>query len=265
MVAADTDSRTRFAKPPDSGAASIVGVLVALAAHVGIPLAVMGSSWLLLFLGLAEPVEERQRPLLLDNVIAAEFVRLGKPLDPKKMPNRKVPPKVKRRPDSVAVSKNMDPEPPKEKDDEENPPDAEDDLLDNLVDRAKAFAEDVEYEQEGDPDGLREGTATEAREGNIYLGKLVLFLQKGWTVPNTISAVEGLKATIEVEIDASGRVRGAKLLDGSGDPLFDQSIEDRIHALIQVGATIPPPPVGMESQFYGRRRPVRFSGANVRR
>ena len=60
---------------------------MALFAHLGIPALMFGSTWLMAFLGLAAPAEDRERPPLLDNVIAAEFVRLGKPLDPHRIAN----------------------------------------------------------------------------------------------------------------------------------------------------------------------------------
>ncbi len=107
--------------------------------------------------GCAIASEDKVRPMVPDNVIAAEFVRLGKPFDPTKLPSRKVPPVAKRRPDGVVVSRiprqqQEKPEEKKEKDGGE-----ETSMLDNLVDRTKEFAEDVEYEQEGDPNGHARG------------------------------------------------------------------------------------------------------------
>jgi len=247
-----------------SRAAYVVGAVVAVGAHVLIPLFLLASSWLLTVLGLAIPVAERERPALPDNVIAAEFVRLGKPIDPNKLPNRKVPPKVKRRPDSVAVSKEMNPEPKPPKKEEENPPEAEDDLLDNLVDRAKAFAEDVEVEQEGDPNGLADGTATEARAGDIYRGQLVLFFRRGWTVPNVVRSPEKLATHVDVEVADDGLLRAVSLRRTSGDPLFDQSVIDRVEALIRARAILPEPPVELRGQFYGQVLPIAFDGRNLR-
>jgi len=247
-----------------SGGAYTVGALVAVGAHVLIPMLLLASSWLLSVLGLAIPVDERERPPAPKHVIAAEFVRLGKQKDPRRLPDRKVPPKVKRRPDSVAVSKNPKDMPPPKKKDEKNPPDAEEDLLDNLVDRAKAFAEDVDREQEGDPNGLAEGTATEAKEGNIYAGQLVLFFRRGWTVPNIVKNPEKLMTYVDIEVADDGTLRAVTVRRGSGDPLFDRSVIDRVEALIRVNAKLPEPPDSLRDQFYGQVLPIAFDGKNLR-
>lgn len=254
-------------KPPERQVgAYVVGVLVALGAHVLIPLLLLASSWLLEVLGLAIPVDERERPPLPENVIAAEFVRLGVERDPNRLPQRKVPPKMKRRPDSVAVSKEMNPEPKPKRKKEKNPPEAEEDLLDNLVDRAKAFAEDVNYEQTGSPDGLAEGTAEEAREGDIYAGQLVLFFRRGWTVPNVVQSPEKRRAVVDVDVAPDGRLRGVEMRRRSGDPLFDQSVLDRVEALIDARAKLPEPPSDeVREQYFGRVLPVAFDGKNLRR
>src|SRR5688572_13459933 len=127
---------TRQAVSPGMIAA---GVGFTLGAHLLVPLAMMASQWLLIALGLA--VASSERPMLPPHTIAAEFVQLGKPFDPTKLPNRKVPPVVKRTPDGVVVSKDAKETEPKPED-KKRPPEAQDSLLDNLVDRTKDFAED---------------------------------------------------------------------------------------------------------------------------
>jgi TonB family protein len=242
----------------------ILGVVFTVGAHLLIPALVLASQWLLVFLGLAIPVEERTRPIMPDNVIAAEFVKLGKPLDPKKLPNRKVPPVAKRTPDGVAVSKDAPEVQKKPEEKKERPKDAKDSLLDNLVDRTKDFAEDVQYEEEGDPNGLREGTATEAREGDLYRGQLLLFFQRPWTVPNIVQDLAKKKATVMVEVASDGRLRSVQLAKSSGDPLYDQSAIDAVTALIQAGAVLPEPPPALRHQFYGATIAVNYDGRNAR-
>ena len=251
-------------KPPLESSTVVAGVVVAFLAHSLIPVVLLASRWLLILLGLAVPVEERERPKLADNVIAAEFVRLGKPMDPRKLPSRKVPPVAKRKPEGVVVSKDAQekPKPPEKK--KEKPAEVQESLLDNLVDRSRDFAEDVEYEQEGDPEGLREGTATEAREGDLYRGKLVLFFRRNWLVPNVVRNPERLKAIANVEVDRKGRVRSVAIAQASGDPLFDQSVLDAVEALIQSGASIPEPPLELVNQFYDTTLPVQFRGTDAR-
>jgi len=241
-----------------------LGALTAICAHLFIPTLLLASQWLLVLLGLAVPVGERERPKPPLDIIAADFVKLGKPFDPTKMPNRKVPPVVKRRPDGVVVSRDAKEKPKEEEDKKERPKEAQDSLLDNLVDRTKDFAEDVETEQEGDPNGIAEGTATQAKAGDLYLGKLKIFFQKGWTVPNVIQDVEKLTTIAEVKVSSEGNVMSVEIQTPSGDALFDQSVVDAVTALIQANATIPEPPPELAGTYYGQTLPVRFRGSDVR-
>jgi TonB family protein len=239
-----------------------LGALFAVGAHLLIPTLLLASQWLLVLLGLAIPVGERERPKPPMDIIAADFVKLGKPFDPTKLPNRKVPPVIKRKPQGVGFSKDAQ-EKPKEEE-KERPKEAQDSLLDNLVDRTKDFAEDVETEQEGDPNGIAEGTATTAKAGDIYLGKLKIFFQKGWSVPNVVQNVEKLTTIAAVQVSSEGLVESVEIQSPSGDPLFDQSVVDAVTALIQANATIPEPPPELVATYYGQTLPVRFRGSDVR-
>jgi hypothetical protein len=262
MIANERPPSLLSKRPIDAGTFTL-GLLVAIAAHVGIPLIVLGSQWLLVALGLAIPVSEREHPKMVD-VVAAEFVRLGKPFDPRKLPSRKVPPIAKRKPDGVVVSPDAKEHPEKKEEEKEKPREHEKAALDNLIDRTREFAEDVQYEQEGDPNGLREGTATTAREGDIYQGKLVLFFRRNFTVNNMVADPEKLTAIAAIEILDDGRLKAVEIFKTSGDPLFDNDVLSSVQALIQSGASIPEPPADLTSTYYGKTISVRFSGKDLR-
>ncbi len=240
-----------------------LGFLMTVGAHVLIPIAVLGSQWLLILLGLAVPVEERQRPKELTEVMAAEFVKLGKPFDPTKLPQRKVPQIAKRKPDGVVVSKDAKEQPQPKEEKKEKPKESQESLLDNLVDRTKDFAEDVKQEEQGDPNGIAGGTANEAKLGNIYLGKLSVFFRRGWSVPNVVQNREGMSAMAAVKVGSDGRVEAVEIEKSSGDPLFDQSILDRITELINAGEHIPEPPPELADQYYGQTLTTRFRGSDA--
>ena len=157
-------------------------------------------------------------------------------------------------------------EKPEEKKDEKKPEkDTQASLLDNLVERSKDFAEDVEpLEEEGDPNGLKEGTATEARAGDIYRGQLVLFFRRNFSVPNLVQDPDKKKAIVAVVVASDGALKSAELMRSSGDPLFDQSAVDAAQALIQAGATLPEPPADVRDQFYGATLPVEYTGRGLR-
>lgn len=249
-------------RPLDATVLSL-GFLMAVGAHLLIPGFLLGAQYLLVLLGLALPVGERERPKPPVDVIAAEFVKLGKPFDPTKLPSRKVPPIAKRRPDAVNLSRDAKEQPKVEEDKKEKPKESQDSLLDNLVDRTRDFAEDVQTETEGDPSGVADGTALEAKLGNIYLGQLSIFFRRGWTVPNTVQDREKLTTIAAVKITADGHIEAVEIQNPSGDPLFDQSVLDAITALIQAGATIPEPPPEIASTYYGNTLPVRFRGSDA--
>lgn len=252
-----------LSKRPIDATTFTLGFLVAVGAHVLIPLFVLGSQWLLVVLGLAIPVSEREHPKTVD-VIAAEFVRLGKPFDPRKLPSRKVPPIAKRKPDGVVVSPDAKEHPEKKEEEKEKPREHEKAALDNLIDRTREFAEDVQYEQEGDPNGLREGTATTAKEGDIYQGQLVLFFRRNFTVNNMVQDPDKLVAVAAIDITDDGHLRDVSIVRSSNDPLFDNDVLSSVQALIQSGATIPEPPPDLSSTYYGKTISVRFSGKDLR-
>lgn len=251
---------------PIGPSALTLGLVATVSAHVLIPLFILGSQWLLVVLGLAVPVTERERPREIVEITEAELVRLGKPFDPRKLPSRKVPPVAKAPPpDAVTVSSDPRPPPPeKPPEKKERPKDAKVSALDNLIDRTKEFAEDVEYEQEGDPNGLREGTATKAKEGDIYAGQLSLFFRRNWSMPNTVQNPEKLVAIAHIQTGSDGRVKSVEIATSSGDAYFDQSLIDAIETLIQSGANIPEPPADLLSTYYGKTLQLRFSGKDAR-
>jgi len=241
----------------------MLGALFALGAHLLIPALLLASQWLLVLLGLAVPVGERERPKPPVDVIAAEFVKLGKPFDPRMLPQREVPKLAKRKSDAIAVSPDAK-ERPKEEQKKPKTKESKESLLDNLVDRTEDFAEDIEQEQQGDPQGIAEGTAKIAKLGDIYLGKLKVFFQKGWDVPNVVQNVEKLVAIAGVRISSEGLVQEVTIQTPSGDPLFDQSVIEAVNRLIDARATIPEPPPELLSTYYGTSLPVRFRGSDVR-
>jgi TonB family protein len=254
-----------LAKKPIDASTVILGLAAALGAHVAIPAFLLASQWLLVLLGIA--IESHQKPPVPPpSVIAAEFVKLGKPFDPTKLPNRKVPPIAKRRPDGVVVSKDAQDQPEKPKEEEkEKPPDSQESLLDNLVERSKDFAEDIEpLEEEGDPNGIREGTATEAKAGDIYRGQLAVFFRRNFSVPNVVQNPEKKRAIVAVVVASDGVLRSAEVSRSSGDPLFDQAALDAAQALIQSGASLPEPPLEMRDQYYGTTQFVEYTGEGLR-
>jgi hypothetical protein len=144
------------------------GAMFVLLAHVLVPGAI---SLIMALLAAAGVGKEPTRAIPEDKIVEARFVRLGKPFDPRKIPNRKVPINTTAPQPGIAVSKNQDPPKVKKPDAGPPPAHAEENPLRHLGDRAQAFAEIAQKrEEEGDPNGIEEGTETTAKAGDLYRG-----------------------------------------------------------------------------------------------
>ena len=122
----------------------------------------------------------------------------------------------------------------------------------------------MKTEEEGSPDGIKEGTATEAKLGDIYLGKLKVFFQKGWSVPNVVQNKDKLTTIVSVKVSDDGHVVGVEVQNPSGDAYFDQSTVDAVTALIQASAQLPEPPPEIAQNYYGQTIAVRYRGSDAR-
>jgi len=243
--------------PPLSRGQLLGGVGAVVLAHVGLPLAIMGA--MAAFAG--DAVDEKPRRYIdEEHVVEARFVRKGVKKDPDKLPDRVVPRKSTAPDDSTVVSKNMNPEKPNKPDAGPPPEKAEEDLVRRLGDRAQAFSEISDRELEGDPDGIEDGTETEAQAGDIYRGKLVEFFRRGWTIPTTLGDTSKLTVTTTFLITNALKVGPSQIVKPSGEAMFDQSVEDRFEQLRTLGTTLPEPPPEIADQFVGQEITVRFRG-----
>ncbi len=200
-----------------------------------------------------------------DNVMAARFVQLGEILDPNKLPNRKVPRLTTAPPDQIAVSQNpQDHEVP----DAGPPPDnATEDLLQRLGDRAQMFAEIAEEQvREGSPDGIEDGTETEAQAGDLYRGQIYRIFKSGWTVPTTLSDDEKKSLSVDVTVDVGDdlKVKSFRLRGTSGNSLFDQSVLNQVQSVQQAGTALPEPPTdAVRATFIDSPFSLRFRGSQA--
>jgi hypothetical protein len=241
--------------PPALGGDQLVGGLLAVGvAHAGLPLLIVLAASVL-----AGSEDEPRRYIDESHVVEARFVRKGIKKDPDKLPDRIVPRKSTAPQDAIVVSKNPSEEKPEEP--KKPPPEkATDDLLTRFGDRVQDFAELSERELEGDPDGIEDGTETEAQAGDLYRGKLVEFFKRGWTIPTTLGDTSKLTVTATFEITRALKVGPSRILKNSKEPLFDQSVEDRFEQLRSLGSTLPEPPPEVADQFIGKEITVRFHG-----
>lgn len=241
---------------PLSSSMLLGGATLVVVAHIGAPLLFFAVLSALAATGIADTTPET---FVEEQVVEATFVRLGEKRDPDKLPDRKVPVKHTAPDDSTVVSKDNEPPPPNKPDAGVRPPRPEEDPLTRLGDRAQIFAEIQEQrELEGDPEGVPEGTDTEAKAGNIYAGQLSAFFKRGWTVPTTLGDTSKLVTRVSIEITRSLQIGNFEIVKSSGEPLYDQSVEDRLNELKTLQTTLPEPPPEVADQYLGKQIDFNF-------
>lgn len=232
--------------------ALVIGVVVAVTAHVLFAslILIVGVLFGSEVLAHEEAIPEDEPPEV--EFIEAEFVKLGRQFDPRELPNRQrearstaprrsdVPTRDSRRvriPEDAGI----------------RPADAVDDELARLGTRADEMARIARAaEQEGDPEGIEEGTATR-EEGDIYRGLLYAFFRRGLQRPSTIpdGELRGLRAVVQVESSPDGRITGFRMARPSGNADFDQAVRLRMDQA--VGSRLPEPPEEERDQYWGTR------------
>lgn len=201
-----------------------------------------------------------------EEVVAARFVQLGRDFR-EELPNRNVPLKSTAPPDTTAISKTQR-ERREIPDAGPRPPDPMEDPLQRLVDRADLFAELAEeQEREGSPDGIEEGTETEAQAGDLYAGQIYGFFRRGWSVPETIDsdALRELSVEVTLEVGEDLEIIRGQLRGSSGNADFDASVSGQIERLRLSDATIPEPPILVRPNYVGRPFTLRFRGRHAGR
>ena len=120
--------------------------------------------------------------------------------------------------------------------------------------------EDFDTDAEGDPEGLRDGTATEAREGDRMATLLHNVLHRRWRPPQGLISADvlrTLKCDIRIRFLAGGKVTGS-LTKSSGNDLFDDSALNAVKAI----GTLPAKLRGMGRKFP-RGVTIEFDGSDL--
>lgn len=241
-------------------AAGVAGVLAFGVVVVG--LGALGW-WLSFVVVPAERAAARDDDAAELAVVETKFVKLGRERDPRKLPNRRVPQRstAPRQPERGVGRERA--EPPPERDAGPPPPDPMDDLLTRLGTRAEALSKlaNRAYDQEGDPEGVADGTETR-ETGSIYAGRLRNFFRRGFVAPTQISDAElrALRATVRIRITDDGRLGGWSLVRESGNPDYDEAVLRRMREAD--GAALPEVPPEEADDYLGQSADIRFVGRN---
>ncbi|MDB4946171.1 MAG: hypothetical protein JWP97_5705 [Labilithrix sp.] len=234
----------------------VLGVVAAVALHLlafgpFVAKAVWGSG----------PSEE-EKPLVARPVIQASLLKLGKPIDPRKLPDRIVP-QQKTAPKKQAIASREDP--PAHKPDAGPPPpdkpDAVDSDLANLVTKSDPFAEDggKARPEEGHASGIDGGQETDpnrVKAGDMYAAQLGQFFSDRNHVPTIISVAEARRLCVVFEMRVGRNmviwhVR-QEPVKSSGNPLFDDAARTMLLKLLDDKTALPEPPKELDEQYRSR-------------
>ena len=238
-----------------------MGVAVALALHA-LPIAAI-----VLHVMLPAPQStEPEQPFVARPVVAATLLKLGKPIDPKKLPDRLVP-QARTAPKKELVASRE--EPTKRSDAGPPPPNTQDSDLTKLITKSDPFAEDAGKSRpdEGHAEGIEGGTETDPNKvhaGDMYAARLSAFFHERWQYPTVISQGEANKLCVGFQM-AIGRNMAIFHLQRdpvrkSGNDLFDDSARAMFQKLLDDNTRLPDPPPEVVEQYRGRTVSVMLSG-----
>jgi hypothetical protein len=239
-------------RPKYEGDEIALGVSLAIALH-GIPIA------LIVLKAMYPNVNrEEEKPFVPRPVVAATLLKLGKPLDPNKLPDRLVP-KARTAPKQDLVASRED---PVNKRDAGAPvPNTKDDDIKRLISKSDPFAEDAGKERPeiGDPRGLDSGTEPDpnkVRAGDMYAAQLQEWFRQRWQIPSVISQGEAnrLCVTMQINIDRMMRVWHVREspVHKSANDLFDDSARTMLQKVMDDHAALPTPPPEVAELYRGR-------------
>lgn len=208
--------------------------------------------------------EAEEQPLVSRPVVQASLLKLGKPLDPKRLPERFVP-QQRTAPKKQVVASREDPKVQKKDAGVEPPPNTKDSDLTNLIAKSDEFAEDAGKPRpdEGRAEGSDAGTETDPNKvqaGAAYLAQLDQFFSQRMTVPSVISIGEARKLCVLVRMNIGGNmviwhVNQSPII-GSGNELFDDAAKNMLLKLVDDKTALPNPPPELDDQF--RKRTVQL-------
>jgi hypothetical protein len=155
--------------------------------------------------------------------VDVKLLKFGKKRDTSFLPHVESAPRVS---DQRKIKVTDNPDKPKDRPKDQPKPD-----LSKLFDQVKNMRVDdddrvtKEATEEGDPRGIRGGTANEAA-GDPYIQAIVAAVVERWTVPTMLTPGElaKLQAAACLKIDDSGKLVEFKITEPSGNSLFDGSL-----------------------------------------
>jgi hypothetical protein len=167
--------------------------------------------------------------------VDAKLVKFGKKRDMSWLPHVPVSPKTVEKPNTLKLA--IDPNKPVVK--KEEPKRNED--LSKLADKLKNLRTDEDDRarssatEEGDPNGVRGGSAQEA-SGDPYILQIMAAVVERWTVPTMLTPGElaRLSASACLTIAEDGTLTSFRIIEPSGNSFFDGSLLSTLGQLKQL-------------------------------
>ena len=197
-------------------------------------------------------------PPPLGSYVVAKLVRLGKPRDPRKLPNKIVPQEATKKAEGLDLSADADDAPARKKKRDLRRVKVGDKIKDAL-DKAELLAQaQKEIEGEGSPNGVRGGTARTAQDGDPYMTRIADIWNRTWSLPAIIPREEARKlfVLLVLKIDNTGKIKFPIQYDRkSGNAHFDNSIEAAWRQIKQ----IPKPPPDRFASILANGLPLKLN------
>jgi TonB C terminal len=204
-------------------------------------------------------------------VVAATLLKLGKPLDPKQLPDRIVP-QARTAPHKEVVASRDEPKKPN-LDAGLPPPDTKNSDIQKLISKTDPFAEDAGKVRPeiGHTEGVEGGTEqdpSKVHAGDMYATKLAQFLRSRWTMPSVISKGEERKLCGTFQVSVSPRMviwhLRQEAVKKSGNDLFDDSARETLQKLLDDRTPLPDPPDAVADAFRGKTVNITMQGEGAR-
>jgi hypothetical protein len=208
-----------------------------------------------------------EKPSVARPVIAASLLKLGKPLDPRKLPDRFVPHQRTAPKHEIIASR----EEPAHKTPDAGlpplPPSEESDVV-RTADKVEPFAENVkDRPEEGRAGGVREGNEPDpdkVRSGDEYAAKLSQWLHDRWQYPTIISQGEANRLCVTFRVNLNTRMAvwavRSEPEKSSGNDLFDDSARSMLQKLKDDQTPLPEPPPEVADRYRNHKLNLVLSG-----
>lgn len=240
----------------------VLGVVVAIALHLlALGPFVAKAMW-------PNLLQEEEKPLVARPVIQATLLKLGKPLDPKKLPDRFVP-QAKTAPKKQVVASREDPGPLKKDAGAPPPPNAQDSDLTNLIAKSDPFAEDagkprIEEGHAAGIDGGQETDPNKVKAGDMYAAQLGIFFSERNHVPTIISVGEARRLCVVFQMNLNRNVAiwhvRQEPVKSSGNPLFDDAARSMLLKLLDDKTSLPQPPKELDELYRSKTVSIAILG-----